>query len=200
MISYPGPYSRPITVLVLPGLAGFLVWELKENWKLYRASRAKELGPRAIGHHGETVGRLLRPGFHSGTIPKLFTKLRRAAEGQTMVDASWALANRGDGTFDAPVAREYGTSWEGFRIGDVNKDGRDDLVFAGDVLLGAASGIFTVVAEDLGFVGGVVLLAVFGLLIWRILLVGWQARDAFGMMIAAGLASGDRQIGTTTAR
>ena len=49
--------------------------------------------------------------------------------------------------------------------------------------------IFTVVAEDLGFVGGVVLLAVFGLLIWRILLVGWQARDAFGMMIAVGLAS-----------
>ena len=26
--------------------------------------------------------------------------LRRAAEGQAMVDASWALANRGDGTFD----------------------------------------------------------------------------------------------------
>jgi 4-azaleucine resistance transporter AzlC len=26
--------------------------------------------------------------------------LRRAAEGQTVVDASWALANRGDGTFD----------------------------------------------------------------------------------------------------
>jgi 4-azaleucine resistance transporter AzlC len=26
--------------------------------------------------------------------------LRRAAESQTMVDASWALANRGDGTFD----------------------------------------------------------------------------------------------------
>jgi 4-azaleucine resistance transporter AzlC len=25
---------------------------------------------------------------------------RRAAEGQTMVDASWAIANRGDGTFD----------------------------------------------------------------------------------------------------
>jgi 4-azaleucine resistance transporter AzlC len=27
-------------------------------------------------------------------------RLRRAAEGQTMIDASWALANRGDGTFD----------------------------------------------------------------------------------------------------
>jgi hypothetical protein len=66
-------------VLMLPGLAGFLVWELKENWKLYRATRARALRPRVIGHHGETMARFLRPGFHSGTIPKLFTKLRRAA-------------------------------------------------------------------------------------------------------------------------
>jgi rod shape determining protein RodA len=49
--------------------------------------------------------------------------------------------------------------------------------------------IFTVVAEDLGFVGGVALLVLFGLLVWRVLLIGWQARDAFGMLIAAGLAS-----------
>jgi rod shape determining protein RodA len=49
--------------------------------------------------------------------------------------------------------------------------------------------IFTVVAEDLGFVGGVVVLALFGLLIWRILVIGWRAQDAFGMMIAVGLAS-----------
>jgi len=49
--------------------------------------------------------------------------------------------------------------------------------------------IFTVVAEDLGFVGGLVVLTLFGLLVWRILLIGWQARDAFGMMIATGLAS-----------
>ena len=49
--------------------------------------------------------------------------------------------------------------------------------------------IFTVVAEDLGFLGGVVVLILFGLLLWRILLIGWQARDAFGMMIAVGLAS-----------
>jgi hypothetical protein len=64
---------------MLPGLAGFLVWELKENWKLYKATRAKALRPRVIGHHGETMARFLKPGFHSGTIPKLFTKLRRAA-------------------------------------------------------------------------------------------------------------------------
>jgi rod shape determining protein RodA len=49
--------------------------------------------------------------------------------------------------------------------------------------------IFTVVAEDLGFVGGMVVLVLFGLLAWRILVIGWGARDAFGMMIAVGLAS-----------
>jgi rod shape determining protein RodA len=49
--------------------------------------------------------------------------------------------------------------------------------------------IFTVVAEDLGFVGAIVLLVLFGLLVWRVLLIGWQSRDAFGTLIAAGLAS-----------
>jgi rod shape determining protein RodA len=49
--------------------------------------------------------------------------------------------------------------------------------------------IFTVVAEDLGFVGGLVVLALFGLLVWRILLIGWQAQDALGTMIAVGLAT-----------
>ncbi|MEP7081485.1 MAG: FtsW/RodA/SpoVE family cell cycle protein [Chloroflexota bacterium] len=49
--------------------------------------------------------------------------------------------------------------------------------------------VFTVVAEDLGFVGSVVLLTLFGLLLWRILLIGWQAHDSFGRLIAAGLAS-----------
>jgi rod shape determining protein RodA len=49
--------------------------------------------------------------------------------------------------------------------------------------------IFTVVAEELGFVGGIVLLGIFALLIWRILAIGWGARDALGMMVATGLAS-----------
>jgi rod shape determining protein RodA len=49
--------------------------------------------------------------------------------------------------------------------------------------------IFTVVAEDLGFVGSIVVLALFGFLLWRVLLIGWQAGDAFGMMIAVGLAT-----------
>jgi hypothetical protein len=67
------------TVFVIPGLAGFLVWELKENWKLYAATRAPRLREVAIGHHGESMVGLMKPGFHSGTIPKLYAKLRRAA-------------------------------------------------------------------------------------------------------------------------
>jgi len=61
---------------LLPGLAGFLVWEFKENWRLYRANQAPTLRPEIVGHHGETVLRLMRPGFHSGTLPKLYARLR----------------------------------------------------------------------------------------------------------------------------
>jgi 4-azaleucine resistance transporter AzlC len=39
------------------------------------------------------MGLAVAPALKGGPV-------RRAAEGQTMVDASWAIANRGDGTFD----------------------------------------------------------------------------------------------------
>lgn len=65
------------TIWLIPGVFGFLVWELKENWRLYAANRARTIGAEAIGHHGETMLRLLRPGFHSGTLPKSFATLRR---------------------------------------------------------------------------------------------------------------------------
>ncbi|HEU4727985.1 MAG TPA: hypothetical protein VFT22_08860, partial [Kofleriaceae bacterium] len=74
-----GTSFAAFTVFVIPGLAGFLVWELKENWKLYRNTRPKALREISIGHHGESMVGFLKPGFHSGTIPKRFTKLRRAA-------------------------------------------------------------------------------------------------------------------------
>ncbi len=66
------------TLLLLPGVFGFLVWELKANWRLYEANRPEDLGPVAVGGHGETVAGLLRPGLHSGVLPKLYAKLRRA--------------------------------------------------------------------------------------------------------------------------
>jgi len=64
-------------IVFLPGFFGFAVWELKENWRLFRRNRWKNLGAISVGSHGETVERLLRPGFHSGTLPKLFRSMRR---------------------------------------------------------------------------------------------------------------------------
>ena len=65
-------------VFGIPGIFGFLVWELKENWKLYRANASPSIRPAVVGAHGEKVRALLRPGFHSGVVPKTFAKLRRA--------------------------------------------------------------------------------------------------------------------------
>jgi hypothetical protein len=79
-------------IFSIPGIFGFLVWELKENWKLYEANRPEDLQPVAIGHHGETMVRLLRPGFHSGTLPKLFHKLRRA-ERRAQRSGNWKTAH-----------------------------------------------------------------------------------------------------------
>lgn len=66
----------------IPGVFGFLAWELKENWRLYAANRPRTLRPVQVGRHGESMRRLLLPGFHSGTIPKLFGKLRRQLRGR----------------------------------------------------------------------------------------------------------------------
>ena len=49
--------------------------------------------------------------------------------------------------------------------------------------------VFASLAEELGFVGGVVLFVLFSLLLWRVLVAGWRSRDAFGTLFAAGVAS-----------
>ncbi|MGA2498304.1 MAG: hypothetical protein ABSH20_11220 [Tepidisphaeraceae bacterium] len=65
-------------VTAIPGIFGFLAWELRANWQLYRANSPPSLKPVPIGSHGETMRRLLHPGFHSGTVPRLFARLRHA--------------------------------------------------------------------------------------------------------------------------
>lgn len=67
---------------LIPGFFGFLAWELVANWRLYRANQSPTLDPVRVGSHGETMRGLLRPGFHSGTIPKLFARLRHLPERQ----------------------------------------------------------------------------------------------------------------------
>lgn len=82
------------TVFLLPGVFGFLAWELKENRRLYRASLETSLRPVRIGGHGETMTALLVPGFHSGTLPKLRTALRRSGRRIARKDALLALSVR----------------------------------------------------------------------------------------------------------
>jgi hypothetical protein len=86
-----------INFFLIPGFFGFLVWELKENWRLYEANRSPVLTPVPVGHHGETMVRLLRPGFHSGTVPKTFARLRRALRKASAVD-SWKVVYRQEET------------------------------------------------------------------------------------------------------
>ena len=84
----------------IPGIFGFLVWELRENWRLFAANRPTGLLPVPIGPHGESMIRLLKPGLHSGTVPKQFAKLRRAHRK--------ALADGGD----AKTVRKHAESLE----------------------------------------------------------------------------------------
>jgi rod shape determining protein RodA len=49
--------------------------------------------------------------------------------------------------------------------------------------------VFSVLAEELGFIGAVVLFLLFVLLLWRVLVAGWRSRDPFGTLFAAGIAS-----------
>lgn len=49
--------------------------------------------------------------------------------------------------------------------------------------------IFTAVAEQLGFVGGLLVIVAFAIIIWRLLVISASARDRFGALIAAGVAS-----------
>lgn len=81
------------TIWLIPGIPGFLVWELRENWRLYAANRSRTLTPVPIGHHRETMVGLLRWGFHSGTFPKLFAKLRRASR-KAHRTGDWKTLNR----------------------------------------------------------------------------------------------------------
>ncbi|HJQ96437.1 MAG TPA: rod shape-determining protein RodA [Acidimicrobiia bacterium] len=49
--------------------------------------------------------------------------------------------------------------------------------------------IFTAVGEQLGFVGGILVIAAFLVLVWRLLVIAGAARDRFGALLAMGIAS-----------
>jgi cell division protein FtsW len=49
--------------------------------------------------------------------------------------------------------------------------------------------VFAVIAEELGFVGAIVVLALFALLVWRGFRVAQRAQDELGLLLAAGLTT-----------
>lgn len=49
--------------------------------------------------------------------------------------------------------------------------------------------IFTAVGEQLGFVGGLLVLVAFAVIVWRLLVIAVNARDRFGALIAVGIAA-----------
>ena len=60
----------------------------------------------------------------------------------------------------------------------------------GDLLpVQATDFVFATLGEELGFIGAIVLFALFVLLLWRVLVAGWRSRDAFGTLFAGGVAS-----------
>lgn len=101
------------TIWLIPGVFGFLVWELNGNWQLYEANRSSYL-PRSPfqGHHGETMIGLLRPGFHSGTIPKLFAALRTSCVRQ----------NEQAGGLTFAVVRPPFSTWKPRLVGFVERE------------------------------------------------------------------------------
>ena len=49
--------------------------------------------------------------------------------------------------------------------------------------------IFTAVGEQLGFVGGILVISAFLVLVWRVLVIAANARDRFGALVALGIAA-----------
>ena len=49
--------------------------------------------------------------------------------------------------------------------------------------------VFAVLAQELGFIGSVVVFLLFAALIWRILVSAWRSQDPFGTLFGAGVAS-----------
>lgn len=105
-----GAYSDTVainTVFLIPGIFGFMAWELKSNWQLYKANRGRNLKPVLVGSHGETFIRLMKPGFHSGTLPKLFLRLRRTDRRRSPTEHSLARSKYLDQLHHVHVAVEH---------------------------------------------------------------------------------------------
>ena len=49
--------------------------------------------------------------------------------------------------------------------------------------------IYTVAGEELGFIGGLVLILLLGVILWRAVMIAWRADDLFGRLVATGIVA-----------
>lgn len=68
------------TIFLMPNIFGFLFWEFRENRGLYEANRPGRPRTAPAGPSGEDMRALLEPGWHGGTLPRIFSRLRRAGK------------------------------------------------------------------------------------------------------------------------
>jgi rod shape determining protein RodA len=57
------------------------------------------------------------------------------------------------------------------------------------VPVGTTDFVWGVLAEELGFIGSMVVLVLFVLLLWRLIVCSWRSPDRFAMLIGSGLAT-----------
>jgi 4-azaleucine resistance transporter AzlC len=132
---------------VLARQAGFTPLQAIVTAAIVFAGSAQFAGLAVLASGGTAVAAVLAGTLMNGRYLAMGTALapslpggpfRRALQGQTMVDSSWALANRGDGTFDrwllfGTTAPQYGTwllgtvvgAFGGGLLGDTDRLGLD---------------------------------------------------------------------------
>jgi rod shape determining protein RodA len=118
-------------------------------------------------------------------VPIAWTYLLRDYQKERLaafLDASPDIQKAGFQLYQAQIAVGSG--------GLVGKGLTNGTQTQGDFLpVQATDFVFATLAEELGFIGAVVLFVLFILLLWRVLVAGWRSRDPFGTLFAAGVGS-----------
>jgi rod shape determining protein RodA len=119
------------------------------------------------------------------TLPFIWTYVLRDYQKQRLtsfLDPSTDIQGAGFQLYQSQIAVGSG-GWLGKGLTNGTQNQLDLIAVQESDFVGA------VYLEELGFIGAIVLLLLFGALLWRLLVAGWRSKDPFGMMFAGGLAS-----------
>jgi hypothetical protein len=71
----------------------FVIWELKENRKLFISNRPREMKTMPMTEQGQTLAELLNPANYGNTLPAIYARLRKY-ERQAQVTGDWVRVRR----------------------------------------------------------------------------------------------------------